>query len=190
MITLIIEDGTIVPNANALVSVQNVRDYAEINGIDISAKTDDEVSISIIFYSKKVDRNKFIGTRHGKIQTFHFPADKAIGTITGRDYSYADPVNPISIPQPVKDAVSEYCCQNLVGNIERNVTDNSKNRIVDEESKSLDGVGSKSIKYASQDDSYTASYQSQVNSYTSELMEDVLESGYSSYQIKLTGTVL
>jgi hypothetical protein len=74
-ITIIVEDGSEVTDANSFVSVQDVRDFAELRGIDLTATDDDGVAAWIINAGDYIaaEEPKFQGDRVTETQSLCFP---------------------------------------------------------------------------------------------------------------------
>lgn len=133
-ITIIVEDGTVVPNANSFVSLVDARTSAELLGLTLS--DDDETANAQLtqgyYQLKRSYQNRLQGCPVSREQTGIFPR---VGV-------YADcfPVPSDEIPQEVINA--QLCYSDSI-NKGSSVNDTSQTQVV--KSQSLDGVGSKTF---------------------------------------------
>lgn len=105
--SFIVEDGSIVPNANAYITVQFYRDYWTERGTDVTAQTDDDIQSAIILATQYIDNNNswkgFIVTND---QSLDWPRSSVYDK-DGRDIDYQ------SIPLDVKRATAEYAYRSI-----------------------------------------------------------------------------
>jgi hypothetical protein len=131
-VALIIEDGSIVDNANSFVTVTEIINYAEIRGIIISADTVKLAQFAILAMDYLVSREQSMkGTRVSDLQELPYPRFNVRYNgyyITGSE-----------IPKELKNAQIELTIQ--VGESELLISGKTDNV----QSISLDGVISKSF---------------------------------------------
>jgi hypothetical protein len=91
-VSIIIENGTVVDDANSYVTEQELIDYAEIRGVTIDAGDAESLLIRAMDYIESLD---YIGYKHIDIQPLQWP----------RDEVYIDTyyINRETIPQELKN---------------------------------------------------------------------------------------
>jgi len=126
---LIIEDGSVVPNANSYITVDEFKDWADERGI--SYGTDQAVEQAIYRAMDWFERQFFIGNKANENQPLQWPRTEAL-----IDGYYADATE---IPKEVNTALYEATKVELDGNSELN---NEDRRTIREK------VGDISVEYA------------------------------------------
>ena len=127
--TLIIEDGSVVANANSYITVAQFKDWADSRGITYG--TDQEVEQGILRAMDWFERQFFIGNKANENQPLQWPRTEAL-----IDGYYADATE---IPKEVVTALYEATKVELDGNSELN---NEDRRTIREQ------VGDISVEYA------------------------------------------
>lgn len=139
--SLIIEDGTGVIDANAYISLAEFKAYASARFIDITAYTDDQINGAIVIAS--VD---FISVN------YDFKGTKLTDT-----QGMTLPTNEVSINSDIKISTYQAAILSLSGRLFVDTTELSVNGSVSAESKSV-GSLSKSVEYAESGRKYTNKY--------------------------------
>jgi len=127
--TLIIEDGSVVANANSYITVAQFKDWADSRGITYG--TDQEVEQGILRAMDWFERQFFIGNKANENQPLQWPRTEAL-----IDGYYADATE---IPKEVITALYEATKVELDGNSQLN---NEDRRTIREQ------VGDISVEYA------------------------------------------
>jgi len=127
--TLIIEDGSVVANANSYITVAQFKDWADSRGITYG--TDQEVEQGILRAMDWFERQFFIGNKANENQPLQWPRTEAL-----IDGYYADATE---IPKEVVTALYEATKVELDGNSQLN---NEDRRTIREQ------VGDISVEYA------------------------------------------
>ncbi len=136
----VIEDGTGVTDANALISVAELNDYMNDRGLDIYANIDSEKEAAIIIASQDY------------IDTYFTIRGTSLTTTQGMQI----PTNEVGVLADIKRACAMAAVLHLKGRLFVTPTDVTQRVVIEEESK----VGSLSDKTVYQEDgaSYTTKY--------------------------------
>ena len=170
--TLIVEDGTGKIDADSYTDLDYYRKYCTLRGYDLSQYTDPQLETQCIRATLGTDVDydtRYIGRRYTPAQALGWPRLGAVGTVTGRDYDAP------AMPQPLIDAVCERAWRIATGEIGHVHTDHSSDRVVLSESKTVEGVGSKSYTYADTKTVWTPSTSDQVVAHLRKMLRDVLD---------------
>lgn len=78
MVNLVVEDGTGLDNANSYVSVDDFRQFALENSIDVESEEDEQLAVYLIRSTNFIDslEYRFVGTRLSVTQSLAFPRAK------------------------------------------------------------------------------------------------------------------
>lgn len=89
MANLIIEDGTGLSNANSYISLVEFKNFANLNGIDLSKFNDGELAVFIIRATNYINsfENKMVGKRLNLEQSLAFPR-VALNSCDGNPHLY------------------------------------------------------------------------------------------------------
>lgn len=103
----IVEDGSIVPNANAYIEVQFYKDYWGERNVDITGQADADIEAAIILATQYIDNaNSWKGYIVTDDQSLDWPRS-SVWDKDGRDIDYQ------SIPLDVKRATAEYAYRSI-----------------------------------------------------------------------------
>lgn len=101
---IIVEDGTLVANANAYINVQFFRDWHSARGIDLSDFETSSIESAIVKATDYVDKRfgtRFVGSKRDRTQSLMWPRTDA--WTNQEDY-----INTDEIPNELKRGVVEY----------------------------------------------------------------------------------
>lgn len=133
----IVEDGSGLDNSNSLISVDFADDYfTDRNNLMWLDSELEEKQVALIKASDYVLyawENELRGHRLKEFQALPFPR-----VMTGFD----------EMPVIMKKAVSEYALRALSGELMPDLTSDASGKLIIEESKSLEGLGDKTVKYS------------------------------------------
>lgn len=89
MATLIVEDKTGLVDANVYASVDEFREFAELNGMDVEDVEDDQVAIYLVRATNFIDslESQMVGKRLNPEQSLAFPRQRS-NSCTGNPHLY------------------------------------------------------------------------------------------------------
>lgn len=171
-VTVIVEDGSGKSDSNSYISLDQFKEYCSARGYDITQKTDEQMNIMILESTQNTDIRfveQYIGERYSTEQALEWPRKYAIGSYTKKPYS-----QPV-MPNLLINQTCERAYRLLIGELGFVTHDYTQERIIQSKSKSLDGVGSSSVTYADQTQTYTPTNVQQLQSYLTSMMKDLLK---------------
>lgn len=171
-VTVIVEDGSGKADSNSYVSLDQFKEYCSARGYDITQKTDEQMNIMIVESTQNTDIRfveQYIGERYSTEQALEWPRIRAVGSYTKKPYS-----QPV-MPDLLINQTCERAYRLLISELGFVTTNWQEHRIIQSESKSLDGVGSKSTTYSDQSQSYTPTNVQQLQTYLTQMMRDLLK---------------
>lgn len=170
--TIVKETGQGLEGANSYISLDDFKTYCSARGYDITQKTDDQMTIMILESTQNTDTRfveQYIGERYSTTQGLEWPRTKATGSYTKKPYS-----QPV-MPKPLIDQTCERAYRLLINELGFVSKDYQSERIVTSESKSLDGVGSKSQSFEDSKSRYVPTTTEQLQSYLTQMLKDILK---------------
>ena len=138
---LIIENGSVIPNANTFVSLDDFKAYCILVGYLIE-NTDDEVSAALVRSANYLEnryRSRWVGSKASRDQSLSWPRKNVYDE---DDYAYDIDV----VPYMVSKAQCEVAIRDLKGTL--SVDDAPENRITKRSEKLINGLSEESVEYA------------------------------------------